>query len=407
MRVLVAVDGTRGDVHPMLVLAGSLEAAGHRVVFCAPEDAGSEVRAHGFDFTSTGEDIRAFLSENADALHTRGRRFFEAMNEWGARSIGSQFRVLTDLASDADFVVAAGTMMAASSAAELHGIPYRYVLFTPAMLPSSAHSPALLPWQLSRPWTNRLLWRLLPWVVRLGIGRHVNRQRRALGLEPMRDPLRELLSPRPILAVDDVLMPGPADSPIPYEQMRCFHAFEPAPLPPKLEAFLSSGEPPVYLGFGSMTDPHPQQTTACLLEAVDALGVRAVISRGWAGLGGSSVPEGVFVTGPAPHASLFPRCAAVVHHGGSGTTHTAARSGVPQVVVPHVLDQFHFERRLHALGVAPPGIPCWKLETGTLVGTLGAVLDNELLAGRARELAERLGALGPTTPSAERVLRVR
>jgi len=404
MRVLVAVEGTRGDVHPMLVLAGSLEAAGHRVAFCAPEDAGPQVRAHGFDFTSTGEDVHAFLSQNADALHTRGPRFFAAVNEWSARSIGSQFRVVPELASDAAFGVAAGTMMAASSAAELHGIPYRYVLFTPAMLPSRTHSPALLPWQSSRPSLNRLLWWLLPRVTRLGIGKHVDRQRRALGLEPMREPVRELLSPRPVLAVDDVLTPGPVDSPIPYEQMRCFHPFEPGPLPPKLEAFLESGAPPVYFGFGSMTDPHPQRTTACLLETIDALGVRAVISQGWAGLGESSVPENVFVAGSAPHASLFPRCAAVVHHGGSGTTHTAARSGVPQVVVPHVLDQFYFERRLHALGVAPPGIPRWKLGTANLVGTLEAVLDNELLAERARELGQRLAALGPTRPSAERVL---
>ncbi len=406
MRVLVAVEGTRGDVHPMLALAESLESAGHRVSFCAPEDAGPDVRSRGFDFTSTGEDVHAFLSDNADALHTRGPRFFTAVNEWGARSIVSQFRVVTELAADADFVIAAGTLMAAASAAELRGIPYRYVLFTPAMLPSTSHSPALLPWQSSRPWVNRVLWWLLPHFARLGIGRLVNRQRRELGLDPMREPVRDLLSPCPILATDDVLTPGPDDSPIDYEQMRCFHAFEPGPLPAKLESFLDAGEPPVYVGFGSMTDPHPWQTTECLLETIDALGVRAVISKGWAGLGEASVPEGVFVTGAVPHASLFPRCSAIVHHGGSGTTHTAARAGVPQVVVPHVLDQFYFERRLNALGVAPPGIPRWQLTTARLVETLRAVLEAEVVAERARELGDRLAELGPTRPDAERVLRL-
>lgn len=153
-----------------------------------------------------------------------------------------------------------------------------------------------------------------------------------------------------------------------------------------------------------MTDPHPHQTTECLLETIDQLGVRAVISKGWAGLGESSVPEGVFVTGAVPHASLFPRCAAIVHHGGSGTTHTAARSGVPQIVLPHVLDQFYFERRLHAVGVAPRGIPRWKLTTSRLVETVGAVLDNEWMAERASELGEQLAELGPTAPVAERVL---
>lgn len=406
MRVLVAVEGTRGDVHPMLSLAAVLREAGHRVSFCAPEDAGPDIIGRGFDFTSTGEDVRAFLSEHAGALHTRGPLFFKTVHAWGARSIASQFRVITDLAADADFVIAAGTLMAASSAAELRGIPYRYVLYTPAMLPSASHSPALLPFQSARPGLNRLLWWLLPTLSRLTIGAEINKHRRELGLDPMRDPVRELLSPRPILAVDDILTPGPGDSPIPFEQMRCFHPFEPGPLPSKLESFLEAGPPPVYFGFGSMTDPHPGETTECLLETIDALGVRAVISKGWAGLGESSVPEGVFVTEAVPHASLFARCSVVVHHGGSGTTHTAARSGVPQIVVPHVLDQFYFERRLHTVGVAPPGIPRSKLTTKRLVETLAAVLENELLAERAHDLGEQLAGLGPIAPDAERVLTV-
>ena len=131
-----------------------------------------------------------------------------------------------------------------------------------------------------------------------------------------------------------------------------------------------------------------QQTDQRLLGAVDV-----------------ALPEHVFVTGSVPHASLFHRCSAIVHHGGSGTTDSAARAGVPQVVVPHVLDQFYFDRRLQLLGVAPPGIPRAKLSTGRLVETLGAVLDNELLAERARELGDRLAELGPTSPDAERVLR--
>ena len=225
-------------------------------------------------------------------------------------------------------------------------------------------------------------------------------------LDPMRSPVEELLSLHPILATDDVLTPGPPDSPIPFEQMRCFHPYAPGPLPAKLESFLAAGPPPVYIGFGSMTDPHPRHTTRGLVDAIDELGVRAVISQGWAGLGDLALPDDVFVTGPVPHPSLFHRCSAIVHHGGSGTTHTAARAGVPQVVVPHVLDQFYFERRLHMLGVAPPGIPRAKLTPTRLVETLGAVLDNELVAERASELGQRLARLGPTAPDAERVLRL-
>jgi UDP:flavonoid glycosyltransferase YjiC (YdhE family) len=404
VRVLLAVEGTRGDVHPMLALAESLEAAGHTVSFCGPEDAGAEARARGIDFTSTGEDVHAFLQANAASLHTRGPKFFASVHEWGKHAIASQFRAVNDLAAETDFVLAAGTSFAASSVCELRGLPYRYVLFTPAMLPSALHSPALLPFQSNRPWVNRLLWWLLPRMSRFTVGALIETHRRALGLPPMRDPVRELLSPCPILATDDVLTPGPPDSPIPFEQMRCFHPHQPGALPAKLEAFVAAGAPPVYFGFGSMTDPDPGLTTRCLLNAIEALGVRAVISKGWAGLGGVALPEGVFVTDSVPHASLFPHCSVIVHHGGSGTTHTAARAGVPQVVVPHVLDQFYFERRLQLLGVAPPGVPRPRLTPQRLVDTVGAALDNELLAARARELGDRLSELGPTSPDASRVL---
>ena len=108
---------------------------------------------------------------------------------------------------------------------------------------------------------------------------------------------------------------------------------------------------------------------------------------------------------PVAHASLFPRLAAVVHHGGAGTTHTASRAGVPQIVVPHVLDQFYFARRVHALGVAPSPIPRRKLSVERLVETLRATLENELLGERARELAQRLAGLGPVLPDPALVLR--
>jgi len=404
MRVLVTVEGTRGDAEPMLILAESLRAAGHGVAFVGPEDVGPAARARDLDFTSTGEDVQAFLQAHAASLHSRGLRFFKSIDAWSERSVAAQFRALNGLVPSFDFVVAGGTSFAASSICERHDIPYRFVLFTPAMLPSASHSPALLPFQSGRPWLNRLSWWLLPRLTRFTLGARIDEHRRALGLSPMRDPLQGLLSPYPILATDDVLAPGPSDSRIAFEQMRCFHPFEPGPLPEKLETFLSSGPPPVFFGFGSMTDPDPGRTTRRLIDAIDALGVRALISRGWAGLGDLPVSDRVHVTEAVPHASLFPRCRAIVHHGGSGTTHTAARSGVPQLIVPHVLDQFYFERRLHALGVAPPGIPRAQLETGRLVETLRALLDNELLAERARELGDRLAELGPTIPDADRVL---
>jgi UDP:flavonoid glycosyltransferase YjiC (YdhE family) len=170
----------------------------------------------------------------------------------------------------------------------------------------------------------------------------------------------------------------------------CLHPFAEEPLPPKLEAFLEAGPPPVYLGFGSMTDPDPARTTRCLLQALERAGLRAVVSEGWAGLGGGALPEGVLAIGPVSHAALFRRVAAVVHHGGAGTTTTAARAGAPQILVPHVLDQFWWARRVAELGLGPPGIPRRRMNAERLCEALRSLADNDLLAERAAAFGERL-----------------
>lgn len=154
----------------------------------------------------------------------------------------------------------------------------------------------------------------------------------------------------------------------------------------------------MYIGFGSMTDPDPAATTRLVLEAVSRAGVRAVLSSGWAGLGDAPLPESVTVVGPLSHASLFRRVAAVVHHGGAGTTTTAARAGAPQILVPHVLDQFHWAHRVARLGVGPPALPRRELRADRLAEAIASLCDNELVAERAARLGERLRAALQTRP---------
>jgi UDP:flavonoid glycosyltransferase YjiC (YdhE family) len=404
MRILIAVEGTRGDVYPMLALARHALAHGHEVRLVAPPDFGDDVRACGAEFVSMGVSVREFIIGHAAALHSRGPQMFAEMKKWGDESIVSQFALLPDAARDCDYVLAAGTILAASSAAELAGIPYRFIAYTPALLPSCEHTPAMLPFQLRSRLANRALWWLSEKAMNAAVRRDLNRKRAELGLAPIRDAIRHVLSERPLIAVDHALARMPDDGSIRFEQIRCLHPHRPDPLPPKLEAFLEQGPKPVYLGFGSMPDPDPARTTERLFDAIRRLGSRALISRGWAGLGEGPVPEDILVIDPVPHSSLFPRTALVVHHGGAGTTHTAARSGVPQIVVPHVLDQFYFARRIADLGVGPPGIPRAGLSVERLSETLRATLDNEHLERRASELALALAELGPTDPDLDRVL---
>lgn len=390
MEIGLAAEGTRGDVHPMLALGEKLRAGGHRVRVCTSPDFAEDVRVRGLAFHPVGESVRDYLDEKAAVLHAGPVAMAREAYRYMRSSIALQFRDLAEALAGCDLVVGAGIQLGAHSVAERLGVPYRYVAYCPAILPSRRHPPFVIEWRDWPAWANRLSWWATIAALRLGPGIVVNRERRRLGLAPVRDMASYMLSPRPLLAADADLAPAPDDTATPVDQVACLHPFHAEPLPAKLEAFLESGPAPVYLGFGSMTDPRPMETTRELLDALRSCNVRAVVSRGWAGLGAVPLPGDVLVVDAVSHAALFPRMAAVVHHGGAGTTTTATRAGVPQIVIPHVLDQYYWARRVQELGLGPAPIRRRRLSSGRLAAAIAEALENEVLRERATEMGERL-----------------
>ncbi len=391
MRIALAVDGSRGDVHPMLALATACMARGHEVVVLAPPGFRSAVEERGMEFRVLGIDIHAWARAHAALLTAGGVRSLRAAVPFFRETLDRQFATLPRATGDVDRIIGAGVQLAGASAAELHGIPYRYVVYCPAFFPSSEHAPIVLPTQALPAPVNRAAWRLVLAFYRWTF-RGLNRKRAELGLAPVDDVFRHILSDRPLLAADRELAPLPRDCPFDVEQIGCLHPVQGPALPSKLEAFLDQGPAPVYLGFGSMTDPDPAGTTKLMLEAIARVGCRALISEGWAGLGRIPLPEGVMAIEAVSHARLFPRVSAVVHHGGAGTTTTAARAGVPQLVIPHLLDQFYWAARVTRLGLGPPSVARNRLTADRLSASLAEAAENEVLAERARELGERLRA---------------
>jgi UDP:flavonoid glycosyltransferase YjiC (YdhE family) len=390
MRIALAAEGTRGDVHPLIALGASLRAGGHDVVLCSPPDFRDAALAAGLEHRIVGRPVRAYLTDRAHVLHGGALGVLRETESYGRRILESQFAALPDAVRGAELVLAAGVQVAAHSAAELCGARYRYVAYCPAILPSAEHPPAFLPISGS-PRGNRIVWSLLRFGLHATVRRSLNGYRRALGLAPVDDLFAHLVGPGLLLAADRALAPAPADLRFSCTQIPCLHEFDASePLPAKLEHFLGSGPPPVYIGFGSMTDPDPLATTAQLVESVTAAGHRALLAAGWAGLGTGPLPDGVLAIGVVPHASLFPRCAAVVHHGGAGTTTMAARAGVPQILVPHVLDQFYWAGRVTALGIGAVAGRRRGLGTRALAEAIAAVAGNELVEERARTLADRI-----------------
>jgi len=195
-----------------------------------------------------------------------------------------------------------------------------------------------------------------------------------------------MLTDNPVLATDPALCPRESTEPS-VVQTGTWIPSDDRPLPEELEAFLDAGEPPVYVGFGSMPMGGAEDVAQVAVEAVRAQGRRAVVSGGWADLDLIDDAEDCFAVGEVNQQALFGRVAAAVHHGGAGTTITATKAGVPQVVVPQIVDQPYWAARVAELGigVAHDGpVPTFE--------SLSAAIKSAL----APEVRERAAAVAAT-----------
>ncbi len=196
-----------------------------------------------------------------------------------------------------------------------------------------------------------------------------------------------MFTDRPWLAADPALAPAFPLAGMEVVQTGAWMLSDQTPLPDDLENFLADGAPPIYLGFGSMRAS--EQTGRVLIEAARALGLRSILSQGWANLTPSDTGNDCLSIGDVNHEKLFPRVAAIVHHGGAGTTTTAARAGRAQVIIPHNYDQFYWAHRVQQLGVGVSGPMRDDLTVDALVQALRECLRPEVTT-RAQALAGRM-----------------
>jgi sterol 3beta-glucosyltransferase len=162
--------------------------------------------------------------------------------------------------------------------------------------------------------------------------------------------------------------------------------------PADLLAFLAAGSPPVYIGYGSMTGREPERMTEIALAALAKTGQRGILLTGWGGICAADLPESVSKLESAPHDWLFPRMAAIVHHGGAGTSAAALRAGVPSVVVPFFGDQPFWAHRLLQLGVSPAPIPKSSLTVDKLAEAIAIAVSDATMRQRARAIGNQIRA---------------
>jgi len=389
LKVLLVTYGSTGDVRPLLALGRALHGKGLRVRICAPPDSQPLIEDTGLRFSPLGSSVRNLMDAQAHRLVGRPLAAMVPMNRILHKELENQFRQLPEEVAAADLVICSGLALAVPSVAEACRVPYHFAASIPALLPSKYHAPLTVPWQNLPGICNLMLWHCARHLLDIGYRPILNRHRRLLGLPPLKHIMAHLTA-NMMIAADRELAPLPPEAPHDCRQTGYWHLSTKTSLPVAVERFLDQGPPPIYVGFGSMGDPHPQRSVSLLRRSARLAGLRAIIQSGWAGLGFESDAECLCVKASIPHKPLFARVRAAVHHGGAGTTMAAARAGIPQVVVPHLLDQYYWGQRIVQNGLGPPPIPKNKMRVERLARAMRRIAFSSSMRARARTLARPL-----------------
>ncbi len=392
--ILITTFGSRGDVQPYVALGLGLQQAGHRVTLITSPDL-----ARGFvDYGVPIAPVPAPFMELASSPEAR-----KAMA--GGNSLGLMFKIMPMMRTfmegqwaiareGVDAVVFHPKSLAGPHIAEALKVPAFLALAAPGFSPTAAFPTPLLTSRNFGPTLNRWSYGFMSAASTGAYKGTVNAFRReTLGLGNAstsqvtgeRAPKLYFFSPalleRPVDWGADTHVTG-------YWFLDRLPGWTPSR---ELAAFLEAGPPPVYIGFGSMASTNPERIGRILIEAIQESGVRAVLARGWDGLRLEG-NDNIHVIDEAPHDWLFPRMAAVVHHGGAGTTGAGLRAGRPTLICPFFGDQPFWGARVAALGLGPAPIPQKQLTGPRLAAALRALTHDPEMARRASELGVAVSA---------------
>ncbi|MDA1276960.1 MAG: glycosyltransferase [Verrucomicrobia bacterium] len=401
MNIIILAVGSRGDVQPYVAVGLGLQNAGHHVRMATHSNFKDFVEMRGLEFAEIKGNPKEWLDteEGLDWLESGPGlyKFYTGLKRFMEPVLESLLPTSLSACRDMDVILYSTVATSGPHIGEKLGLPTFPLMLQPAYptgdFPSVIADSATTKNRIYNQFTHWITDQILHHSTRgsidrwrkevLGLSRatflgpaRVSRKKRVphfLGYSPS-------VVPRPKAWGDHVQVTG-------YWFLDREENWVP---PDELVRFLESGSPPVYVGFGSMTVRKSEETTRMIVSALQMTGHRGILLKGWGNLGSTNLPDSVLQIDSVPHDWLFPRMAAIVHHGGAGTTGAAIRAGVPSIITPFFADQIFWAARISSLGVGPASIPFSKLNDQNLADAIRLATGDSAMRGRSKALSEKI-----------------
>ncbi len=407
MRITIITIGSYGDMHPYVALGLGLQAAGHNVCLATHADFKPFICSRGLDFFPIeGEPTLMLKTEAGRAWLDSGNNpilFFRRLSRVVEPYLEQSIIDCWDACRNAEAVVLSQlAICTAYPVVESLEIP-RFMAYLQPITPTNIFPcpffPAAPTWLPISGYYNRLTYFLSVQALWKLVRPSANKVRQEiLNLLPLPSQwLGKRLRQQDIhflYGYSPSVLPRPADW-NDWNHVTGYWFLDHPPdwqPPAELVDFLASGPPPIYVGFGSMNNRNPEEVTEMVLKALTRSRQRGVLLTGWGGLSQSDLPDEVFKIDSVPHDWLFPQMAAVVHHGGAGTTVAGLRAGIPSIIIPFFAEQPFWGQRVAELGVGPKPILRKHLSEELLAAAIHTAISDESMHKQAQALGKRICA---------------
>ncbi|MCK4842556.1 MAG: glycosyltransferase family 1 protein [Methylococcales bacterium] len=401
MKIGIQTWGSNGDIRPMIALANGLQNAGHTVTLAVTSLDNRNYSEECDQFNISYQQIPEQIKFDLESFAQQTFRMNTA--QWLVALLDSAFFPYEDvmyqtsekLAGDNDLVIGHHFLYPLKLAALKHNTPFHSVMFCHGVLQASNQPPFRFP-NLGT-WLNPLQWRLMDYLFDLILKKKLTKLWNSEGMPKIKHVLSELLTSDTLnlVAVDPIFCPT-------YKEWQPQHhacGFLNLPINSQnwqinaeLQHFLDSGSAPVYMTFGSLQQAVPKWSMELFIKATQISGCRAIIQTSSTKYPENSQQENIFFIGRHPHQSLFKHCAAVVHHGGAGTTHSASLCGRPSIVIPFMDEQLFWAKTLEQQGLAGKPIPARKVTETLLASGISCILSNDSYLNNADKIGSIISA---------------